>query len=285
MDAEPSGGHANYADQDVWLKLEAVSTTNPVRAGIHASWVRCEPGWAWQYRLPDFDLWAVTEGTGTATVAGQVVRLSAGTILMLRPGDEIDATQHEHNRLNVGFVHYDYPAPPADELLAPRVVRLTEPSSAWDRLRAIISAIHRRDSSGPVQASTDLAALLMEVHIQAARAEGALPPPLDPRVRIAVNMIRSRLDKRPTLAETAAVAKLAPDTFSRLFHAETGQTFRAYCVAARMERARELLSETALNVREVAHALGYVDYRLFARQFAQHNRGCPPSRWRTSSPG
>ncbi|MEV0291156.1 AraC family transcriptional regulator [Kribbella sp. NPDC050820] len=104
-------------------------------------------------------------------------------------------------------------------------------------------------------------------------------------MRIAINMLRSRLDQRRTLAEAAAVAKLAPDTFSRLFRAETGRTFRAYCVAARIERARELLTETALNVTEVAQALGYNDYRLFARQFEQHNQGCPPSRWRGSNPG
>ncbi|MFD7159611.1 helix-turn-helix domain-containing protein [Kribbella sp. NPDC059898] len=248
---------------DHWQQLAAAAAENPVRAGVHASWVRCEPGWAWQHRLPDFDLWAVTDGTGTARLAGETVPLSSGTVLMLRPGDEVDATQND--RLTVGFVHYTYAHPPDPILLAPRVVRLTEPSTVWDRLRTVISAVHRRDSSGPVQASADLAALLIEVHIQAARARGDLPPPLDPRIRLAVNLVRSRLDQRLTLAEAAAVAQLAPDTFSRLFHTETGQTFRAYCVAARLERARDLLTETALNVSEVARALGYTNYRLFAR--------------------
>ncbi|MBE1592393.1 helix-turn-helix domain-containing protein [Nonomuraea angiospora] len=282
MDAESS---ADYADPDIWRRLAAAAATHLPRAGRFASWVRCEPGWAWRYRIPDFDLWAVTSGKGVARLAGGSIHLSAGTILMLRPGDEVDVDQDEDDRLHVGYCHYDYPTPPAARLLAPRVVSLTEPSAVWQRLRTVISAIHRRDSSGPVQASADLAALLMEVHIQAARSAGALPPPLDPRVQLATNMLRSRLDQRTTLAEAAAVAKLAPDTFSRLFHAATGRTFRAYCVAVRIERARELLSETALNVTEVAQVLGYTDYRLFARQFAQHNQGCPPSRWRGSNPG
>jgi len=86
---------ADYADQDFWRRLSTAAGTNPVQAGVHASRVRCEPGWAWRHRLPNVDLWAVTDGTGTATVAGRSVRLSAGTVLMLRPGDEIDATQDE----------------------------------------------------------------------------------------------------------------------------------------------------------------------------------------------
>jgi hypothetical protein len=74
--------HADYTDQDLWRRLASAAAANPVRAGVHVSWVRCESGWTWQHRLPDFDLWAVTDGAGTATMAGETVRLSAGTVLM-----------------------------------------------------------------------------------------------------------------------------------------------------------------------------------------------------------
>jgi AraC-like DNA-binding protein len=265
--------------------LSAAAATHVPLTGRHASWVRCEPGWAWRYRIPDFDLWAVTSGTGLARLAGESIELSAGTVLMLRPGDEVDVDQDEDDRLQVGYCHYDYPTRPDAAVLTPRVVRLTDPAGFSGRLRAVISAVRRDDASGPVQASADLAALLMEMHVQAARSQCALRPAMDHRVRIAIDLLRSRLGRRTTLAEAAGAAKLSPDTFSRLFHTETGRPFREYCVAARIERARELLSETALNVTEVARALGYSDYRLFARQFAQHTQGYPPSRWRGSHPG
>lgn len=275
-----SPDHARYADPEIWRILAAAAATHVPLAGRSASWVRCEPGWAWQYTIPDFDLWAVTSGIGLATLAGESIDLSPGTVLMLRPGDEVAVDQDEDDRLQVGHCHYDYPHRPDASVLAPRVVSLTDPAGFSGRLRAVISAVHRDDGSGPVQASADLAALLMEVHVQAARSQGALRPVMDPRVRIATDLLSSRLGRRTTLAEAAAAAKLGPDTFSRLFHTETGRTFREYCVAARIERARELLSETALNVTEIAQVLGYTDYRLFARQFAQHSQGRPPSRWR-----
>lgn len=285
VDFAASAAQADYADPEIWGVLAAAAGTHGPRAGRQASWTRCEPGWAWRYRIPDFDLWAVMAGTGRARLAGESIELSAGTVLMLRPGDEVDVDQDEDDRLEVGYCHYDYPARPQAAVLPPRVVRLTDAAAFSGRLRAVISAVRREDASGPVQASADLAALLMEVHVQAARSHSALPPAIDPRVRIAIDLLRSRLDRRTTLAEAAAAAKLSPDTFSRLFRAETGRTFREYCVATRIERARELLSETALNVTEVAQALGYSDYRLFARQFAQHNHGYPPSHLRGSRPG
>jgi transcriptional regulator GlxA family with amidase domain len=103
---------------------------------------------------------------------------------------------------------------------------------------------------------------------------------MDPRLLIATELIRRRLDERLTLAQVAAAVRLSPDVFSRLFRKGTGRTFRDYCVSARIDRARELLTETALNVAEIARMLGYTDYRLFARQFALHNGDRSPTVWR-----
>ncbi|MFE2749888.1 AraC family ligand binding domain-containing protein [Streptomyces scopuliridis] len=116
----------NYADPDIWLTLAAAASAHPPRVTPFASWVQCESGWAWRRRLPDFDLWAVTSGNGVARLAGKSIRVSAGTVLMLRPGDEVDIDQDENDRLHVGYCHYDYRNRPAARLLAPRVVSLTE---------------------------------------------------------------------------------------------------------------------------------------------------------------
>jgi len=277
-----SASEIDYGAADVWERLAETDRRSPAEAVRQAGWNRCEPEWRWQHRLPDFDVWAVTKGTGHARLGDIEVTVRAGTLLMLRPGDVIDATHDPSDPLQVGNVHYHYRDEPPPDLLPPRIMQLTEPALIADRLRVIIAAAHRRDGSGLPQASAELRAMIMEIHVQAARSVNALLPPLDPRIRIAINTVHNRLAERPTLAEMATAARLAPDTFSRLFRSETGRTFREYCVAARVERARELLTESGLNIAEVARALGYTDYRLFARQFAQLNGGRPPSRWRGS---
>ena len=60
---------------------------------------------------------------------------------------------------------------------------------------------------------------------------------VDPRIRRAIAWLRSRLDATITLDEAAAVAHLSPSRFRHLFVAQTGVSFRAYVLWARVETA------------------------------------------------
>lgn len=59
--------------------------------------------------------------------------------------------------------------------------------------------------------------------------------------------------------------------------AESGETsFRSYLAEVRMARARELLDDSAVPVREVARRVGYRQPAQFAKAFRRHF-GAPPS--------
>ena len=60
---------------------------------------------------------------------------------------------------------------------------------------------------------------------------------VDPRIRRAIAWVRSRLDVTVTLSEAAEVAHLSPSRFRHLFVAQTGVSFRAYVLWARVEAA------------------------------------------------
>jgi two-component system response regulator YesN len=94
--------------------------------------------------------------------------------------------------------------------------------------------------------------------------------------------LRSQPSSRPSLQDLAESVHLSAAHFSRLFRQETGTSFRTYCVQARMDRARGLLVDTSFSVSQVAQLLGYSDYRLFARQFADRH-GRSPSVWRSTA--
>jgi AraC-like DNA-binding protein len=166
-------------------------------------------------------------------------------------------------------------------VLPPRAVKLRDPALVNDRLRELVQRLERPDSAAPLQAEALLHTALLEVHTQAAQRAGHLPSPVDPRIRVAIEALRSHPSSRPSLPEAARTAGLSATHFSRLFRHETGSSFRSFCVQARMDRARSLLADTAFSAVEVAQLLGYVDYRLFARQFARHHGGRSPSAWRS----
>lgn len=275
----------DYRRRDAWEALSQACHSWPARLTVGCGWVSCEPGWSWKALLSDFDVWSVVAGRGNAWLSGAHVRLRPGTTLVLRPGDHVQVRQHPIDRLTVAYVHYTYGAgrnvtgaPPA-WLPPPRVVELDDAAAVQQPLRTAITRATGHDVAAAVQAAALLGIALLELHVQAARHLGHLPPLMDRRIRIAVDTLRAGVGERITLDDAARAARLSPTHFSRLFREQVGRSFREFCVDTRVDRGRELLTQTPLSVAEIARLLGYSDYRLFARQFAARY-GCAPSAWR-----
>lgn len=93
--------------------------------------------------------------------------------------------------------------------------------------------------------------------------------------------IRDNLAHDLTLTEAAATAFLSPNYLAHLLKNEVGKTFTDLVTERRMERAQELLANTAMRVSEVAHASGFPDEGYFTRRFRQWF-GTTPRQYRDS---
>lgn len=80
-----------------------------------------------------------------------------------------------------------------------------------------------------------------------------------------------------TLNDIARVLKVSPFYLSHVFSKESDFSLFAYLTALRMRRAKELLAQGALNVAEVADAMGYNNSNYFAKIFRQHFGHAPIS--------
>ena len=82
-------------------------------------------------------------------------------------------------------------------------------------------------------------ALISLAHDAIAELAGRVPAEggVDPRISRAIAWVRGRLDERVSLNEAAAIANLSPSRFRHLFVAQTGVSFRAYLLWARVETA------------------------------------------------
>jgi AraC-like DNA-binding protein len=63
---------------------------------------------------------------------------------------------------------------------------------------------------------------------------------------------------------------------SRIFHRFENRTIQQYLIGIRMNKARQLLEDGQLSVRNVAFSVGYRDYSTFERRFRLET-GCSPS--------
>ena len=89
-------------------------------------------------------------------------------------------------------------------------------------------------------------------------------------------------DAELSLNEVAAQANLSASHFSAVFSQETGQTFKEYLTAIRINKAKELLRMTMLRSAEIAYQVGYNDPHYFSSVFKK-NTGLSPIQFRSQN--
>lgn len=72
---------------------------------------------------------------------------------------------------------------------------------------------------------------------------------------------------------------LSPAYISKIFKEETGTSPINFLIEIRLEKARELLEATPMNIKEISKTVGYSDAYYFSRLFKKHY-GKSPSTWR-----
>lgn len=93
---------------------------------------------------------------------------------------------------------------------------------------------------------------------------GPLAGSIDPRIERAIAWVRSRLNEPLSLAQAAAQAHLSPSRFRHLFMAQTGVSFRAYLLWARVELAIGR-GMSGLPWTAAAHEAGFADSAHLSR--------------------
>jgi len=223
----------------------------------------CEPRWTWAPPpLTDFDLWYVVAGLGVMRLADQEIPLHAGVCLVLKPGDTPLAAHRPDQPLVVFATHFgltaefgppDWPALAMvrDQIffsaVAGRMERLWPAGGEWERqecmrlLRALLGLLWDEARARPDARTEALQELAAAIRREPGRAWRA--------------------------TEMARSLHLSRSQFGRLFQAHFRAAPRDFVIAARVNRAQQLLLETDMTLEAIAHGLGYRDVGFFARQF------------------
>jgi two-component system response regulator YesN len=90
---------------------------------------------------------------------------------------------------------------------------------------------------------------------------------MDPRIHQALKSMDENLDKKLTLKSVSEMFNLSGVYFSELFKKETGTCFSRYLVQSRIDRAKALLKETSLRIKQVSYAVGYRNVSNFDHDF------------------
>jgi transcriptional regulator GlxA family with amidase domain len=102
------------------------------------------------------------------------------------------------------------------------------------------------------------------------------------RLETAVRLIQGKLDERLRIGAIAAEAGLSTRQLERLFKRHFGQTPAAIWKRWRLERARTLLTQTAMPITDVSIACGFSTAAHFSTAY-RHQFGRTPSNERAQS--
>jgi two-component system response regulator YesN len=98
-------------------------------------------------------------------------------------------------------------------------------------------------------------------------------------IELAIKYTESHYTEGITMNSVAEHLFLNPSYFSKIFHEDMDETFSKYLIKLRMQKAKRLLKESTLKIYEIAHQIGYNDFRHFAKMFKEQE-GMTPAQYR-----
>lgn len=92
---------------------------------------------------------------------------------------------------------------------------------------------------------------------------------------LAKNYIKDKYTEDISLEQVAEHVNLNPVYFSKLFKKQTGETFSDYVMNMRIEKAKQLMRNEALSLKEICFQIGYNDPNYFSRVFKKCTNEAP----------
>ncbi len=115
--------------------------------------------------------------------------------------------------------------------------------------------------------------ILLQRAYSAAVRRQSLPPALS----AVVNIMESATGKNMSVTDIAATAGVSTRYLRRIFQDNFHTTPGHYLAARRIEKAKEMLANTSLSIKEIAYASGFSSPRQFSAVF-RRLEGYPPDR-------
>jgi AraC family transcriptional activator of pobA len=153
-----------------------------------------------------------------------------------------------------------------------------------DRIRRIDQAIRQGGDGYPLAVKTYLIDILLEVSHHCRRSNpGWLRPDKSARdfdrLHAAIGYLNQHYPEPISLSLVAKLVSMSPNYFCRFFKDVTGHTLTDFVLRMRVDRAVELLSDSAMSVAEIAYQCGFSSQSYFGRVF-KRLKGLTPQQYR-----
>ena len=94
--------------------------------------------------------------------------------------------------------------------------------------------------------------------------------------------IEGHLSENISLKQAADAVHVTPFYLSKLFKDKKGENFISYVTTLRLGKAKQLLCDDILSIKEISGAVGYNDQNYFSKLF-RHTFGVTPTEFRMTA--
>lgn len=95
----------------------------------------------------------------------------------------------------------------------------------------------------------------------------------------AIEYIKDNYNKNISLDDVSRIVNISPYYFSKLFKEEIGEGFIEYLTGIRINKAKDLLDNSQMSMKEICSEIGYSDPNYFSRIFKK-NVGVSPTEYK-----
>jgi len=137
----------------------------------------------------------------------------------------------------------------------------------------------QRFSAGSQTLLSTMGIHILSLVLETARVHRSAHLRGDDFVQSAQRLIMEKYQERMRMQEVASTLRVGYSRFRQAFKSRTGLSPKQYQLQARIQKAQDLLLNTAMSVKEISLVLGFDSPYHLSRQF-KHQVGLAPRFWR-----
>ncbi|MDD3242852.1 MAG: AraC family transcriptional regulator [Eubacteriales bacterium] len=235
--------------------------------------------------LESFQIYFLCEGESTLVYRGKQVRMAAGDVFWINCRDAYHTCVESDEATDL-WVHFDggFAAAYQERFYQlnheSAVMRCQDPAELRQKLNALIALLGAGGVTMPIRAA-ELVYRLMAQLLCEASGETLGETPGQDAIRRTVEYLEANYAQQIFLEDAAQCAGLNRYYLTRLFQERVGVTPREYLLRLRIQKAKELLRQSACPVQEVAQRTGFESANYFIRVF-RRCEGMTPNQFRKS---
>lgn len=219
----------------------------------------------------DYQIIYITKGCGNFFINNTMTTIPYGNIIIFRPEEMQQYAYYYHDAPELYWVHFTgYAAKNylSDiNLLDKPVHYIGIHNGLIEHFKKIMLELQVKS---PLYEQTS-DAMLMELLTSMARKKIAFENPnskfSDPHIQKIVAQMHTACDQPWNINDLAKECLLSPNRFMHKFKAQTGFSAMDYLIQIRIAKAKDLLINSQLNIKEISNLIGYENPLYFSRLF------------------